>query len=131
MEFPWVHTGVGESAQLECVVQANPEPEVRIRVQLKCYFLHNRIYAYAYVITLKLNCSRGMEKEKSLTFRWIAVRPRLGLFPSTFNLRQRLQRINCQAKIPPAIGMQASKKIRFHCKQLNFFMLRQFREEGL
>ena len=30
VDFPWVHTGIGQSAQLECVVQGNPQPQVRL-----------------------------------------------------------------------------------------------------
>ena len=38
MEIPSVHSGLGGSAQLECMVQANPEPQVIIINQriLKC-----------------------------------------------------------------------------------------------
>ncbi len=28
VDSPWVHTGIGASAHLECVVQGNPQPEV-------------------------------------------------------------------------------------------------------
>ena len=28
VDSPWVHTGIGGSAQLECVVRGNPAPEV-------------------------------------------------------------------------------------------------------
>ena len=43
MDSPWVHTGLGESAQLECVVQGNPQPQVRKVLQMKCVILPLRI----------------------------------------------------------------------------------------
>ncbi len=39
---PWVHTGLGEAAQLECIVQGNPEPKVS-----SCYIIAtSEFYVY-------------------------------------------------------------------------------------
>ncbi len=48
MDSPWVHTGLGESAQLECVVQGNPQPQVRKVLQMKCAILPRRNFFSEY-----------------------------------------------------------------------------------